>query len=38
MFIKNMNMTTQCEKYAKQDSHPVCKQFLSDIGDFKSAF
>ena len=35
MFIKNMDMATHCEKYAKQDSHPVCKQFLSDINEFK---
>ena len=36
MFIKQMDMTTQCEKYAKMDSHPVCKQFLSDVNEFKN--
>jgi hypothetical protein len=36
MFIKNVDMTAYCEKYAKQDSHPVCKQFLSDVQEFKN--
>ena len=36
MFIKQMDMTTQCEKYAKMDAHPVCKQFLSDVNEFKN--
>ena len=36
LFIKNMDMTTYCEKYAKMDSHPVCKQFLSNVQEFKN--
>jgi hypothetical protein len=36
MFIKQMDMTTHCERYAKTDSHPVCKQFLSDVNEFKN--
>ena len=36
LFIKQMDMTTHCEKYAKMDSHPVCGQFLSDVNEFKN--
>ena len=36
MFITNMDKTAHCEKYAKLDEHPVCKQFLSDIKEFKT--
>ena len=37
MFLKdNGNMATQCEKYAKNDPHPVCNQFLKDMNEFKT--
>jgi hypothetical protein len=36
LFIKQMDMTTHCETYAKMDHHPVCKQFVSDVNEFKN--
>jgi SAM-dependent methyltransferase len=35
LFITNMEKAGHCEKYAKGHEHPVCKQYVSDISEFK---
>jgi hypothetical protein len=36
LFIKNMERAGHCEKFAKDYGHPVCKQYITDISEFKN--
>jgi hypothetical protein len=35
LFITNMEKAGHCEKFAKDHEHPVCKQYINDISEFK---